>query len=109
MGANIAEQRREIGVLLALGLSARALGRVYAHEAFALVVAACACGVAIGTFVAWSMGLQQALFTGIPLPIVVPWAVSAVIVVASVGAAFVSTALPLRALVHGKPITSLLR
>ena len=59
MGANIAEQRREIGVLLALGLSARALERVYMHEAFVLVVAACSSGMAIGCFVAWTMGLQQ--------------------------------------------------
>ena len=109
MGANISEQRREIGVLLALGLSAGALERVYSHEAFALVVAACSSGLAVGTFVAWSMGLQQALFTGIPLPVVIPWAVSVVVIVASVAAAFVSTALPLRALTRGKPITSLLR
>ena len=59
MGANIAEQRREIGVLLALGLSARALERVYMHEAFVLVVAACSSGVAIGCFIAWTFGLQQ--------------------------------------------------
>jgi hypothetical protein len=59
MGANIAEQRREIGVLLALGLSASALERVYMHEAFVLVVAACSSGAAIGCFIAWTMGLQQ--------------------------------------------------
>jgi len=55
------------------------------------------------------MGLQQALFTGIPLPVVIPRAVSTVVVAAAIAASYVSTAAPLRVLTHDKPITSLLR
>ena len=50
----------------------------------------------------------HSLFTGIPLPLVVPWPVAVVVVVASVAAAWASTYLPVRALTR-KAITKLLR
>ena len=64
MLANINEQKREIGVLRALGMRPGSLTRLYVEEAFLLVLCASFVGVAIGCLVAWTFGQQQALFTG---------------------------------------------
>lgn len=108
MSTNIIEQSKEVGVLLALGLKPLHLIRVYALEAFVLVVSACFLGVCIGTFVAWSFGLQQYLFSGIPVPATFPIVISLTILVASVIAAFLASAVPARELTRER-ITTLLR
>lgn len=108
MSTNIAEQSKEVGVLLALGLKPLHLIRVYALEAFVLVMSACFLGVGIGTFVAWSFGLQQYLFSGIPVPAVFPFAISLTILIASVLAAFFASAVPARELTKAN-ITTLIR
>jgi ABC-type antimicrobial peptide transport system permease subunit len=108
MKTNISEQSKEVGVLLALGLKPLHLIRVYALEAFVLVTSACFLGVGIGTFVAWSFGLQQYLFSGIPVPAVFPFAISLTILIASVLAAFFASAVPARELTKAN-ITTLLR
>jgi ABC-type antimicrobial peptide transport system permease subunit len=108
MSTNITEQSKEVGVLLALGLKPNHLVRVYALEAFVLVVSACFLGIGIGTFVAWSFGLQQYLFSGIPVPSIFPFAISLTILIASVVAAFFASAVPALELTKTS-ITTLLR
>lgn len=108
MIANIGEQKKEIGVLLALGLGAGKMVRVYTHEAFALTLSSCILGTAIGALVAWTFGQQQALFTSVPAPFTVPWGTLIVIMVASAVAALLAACCPATRLTR-RPITSLLR
>jgi ABC-type antimicrobial peptide transport system permease subunit len=108
MMANIGEQKKEIGVLLALGLPPSAMVRVYTHEAFALTLSSCILGTAIGALVAWTFGQQQALFTSVPAPFTVPWGTILTVIVASGVAALLAACCPAARLTR-KPITSLLR
>ena len=108
MITNIHEQQREIGVLLALGLKASPLIRVYVHEAFVLVLTSSLLGAVVGCVLAWTFGQQQSLFTSIPVPFAVPWGILAVVVIASVVCSFFAACLPARSLTL-RPITSLLR
>jgi len=73
MYANIRNQSAEIGVLLALGMSKFRIIRVYIHEAFVIVFSSVCCGTLTGTVVAWTMSLQQALLSGLPIPFYFPW------------------------------------
>jgi len=108
MVTNIAEQHREIGVLLAIGLKSYHLVRVYVHEAFLLVLCSSLLGTVVGCVVAWTFGQQQSLFTSIPVPFAVPWGVLVVIVLASLGCSLLAACLPARRLTR-QPITTLLR
>jgi ABC-type lipoprotein release transport system permease subunit len=67
MYANVREQTKEIGVLRAIGLSKPRLYRVYMYEAFTLVFSSSVMGMIIGSFVGYTMVIQQALFTQRPL------------------------------------------
>jgi len=58
---NIYEQTKEIGILLAIGLPAPFLKRLYVYEAFILVFSASLSGVMIGAAVSWTMTIQQIL------------------------------------------------
>lgn len=75
MMANINEQQKEVGVLLAVGLGRGALTRVYVHESLILVLAASFMGAAIGVVTAIVFTLQQTLFNQVCM-----WADSAAIV-----------------------------
>ena len=108
MITNVNEQQREIGVLLALGLRGSAVVRVFIHEAFLIVLGASLLGTAVGCIIAWTFGLQQALFTSIPAPFVVPWGVLVAIVLASAACAFFAAFFPTKRLL-AMPITNLLR
>lgn len=108
MLANIADQKREVGVLRALGMRPSSLTRLYMEEAFLLVLCASLVGVAIGCLVAATFSQQQALFTGTPSSFVFPYGVTAAIVLASVGLSFLAACLPARRLLR-RPITALLR
>eukprot|EP01105_Mastigella_eilhardi_P013243 TRINITY_DN3008_c0_g2_i1.p1 TRINITY_DN3008_c0_g2~~TRINITY_DN3008_c0_g2_i1.p1 ORF type:complete len:1046 (-),score=253.85 TRINITY_DN3008_c0_g2_i1:217-3354(-) len=93
MLANVYEQTKEIGILRAIGLTKFAISRVYIYEAFVVVFGASLFGIIIGVLVAWTMTLQQLLFTQLPIPFVFPWqlfvTVSALSVVFGVLAALV--------------------
>jgi ABC-type antimicrobial peptide transport system permease subunit len=67
MYANVREQTKEIGVLRAIGLTKPRLYRVYMYEAFTLVFSSSVMGMIIGSFVGYTMVIQQALFTQRPL------------------------------------------
>ena len=73
MSANLLDQTKEIGILRAMGFSKNKITIVYFYEAFILVIASCILGVIIGCVVGYTMVLQQAVFTGIPLSFFFPW------------------------------------
>lgn len=67
MYANVREQTKEIGVLRAMGMTKPRLYRVYMYEAFTLVFSSSIMGMIIGSFVSYTMVIQQSLFTQRPL------------------------------------------
>ena len=108
MVANIAEQQKEIGILLAVGLRPSHMIRVYVYEAFVLVVSASIMGTIIGVIVAWTFAQQRALFTQLPVVFFFPWANLLTVIVVSAVAALLSSAVPAWRL-SKQPITRLLR
>lgn len=56
---NIVNQSTEIAILLTLGYNKSRIVRIFIYESFVLVLNSCLIGVAVGTFVAWMMGLQR--------------------------------------------------
>ena len=73
MSANLYEQSKEIGIMRATGLTKKKVYLLYIYEAFILVLSSSLLGICIGTIVGFSMTLQQALFTNIPLTFFFPW------------------------------------
>ena len=73
MSANLFDQTKEIGVLRAIGFSKYKMKKLYFYEAFVLVMASCILGVSIGVVVGYTMVLQQAMFTSMPLAFFFPW------------------------------------
>lgn len=57
MSANLFEQAKEIGVLMALGFTRNRLVMLYCYEAFILVIASSLLGVFVGTLAAFTMVL----------------------------------------------------
>jgi ABC-type antimicrobial peptide transport system permease subunit len=66
MTANLYEYTKEIAVLRAIGLKKSRIIFLYIYEAFILVLSSSILGVLIGTFIGFSMTMQQSLFTNIP-------------------------------------------
>lgn len=108
MSTNVLEQSREVGVLLALGVRARALVRAYVHEATLLVASASTTGLLIGVAAAWTFGQQRALFTNQIVPLPVPWTLVIVVVVGSALCGLFAACAPAMRLVR-RPVTQLLR
>jgi putative ABC transport system permease protein len=108
MLTNIREQGREVGVLRALGITRPQTVRLYLHEAVLLVLSASFSGIVIGSITAWTFSMQQQLFTGLPVPFVLPWGVIAVVVIMALVLGIFAAALPAWRSVK-RPITVLLR
>ena len=94
MVANIHEQSKEIGLLRALGVTRAWIARLYSLEAMVLVLSAGVLGVAIGTFVAFTVTAQRALFTQLPLPFLFPTAPMLTITVSSMLSSLLAAYLP---------------
>ena len=108
MIANIHEQTKEIGVLRAIGCTSAWISRVYTLEAMVLVLSAGALGLGIGTFVAFTVTAQRALFTQLPLPFAFPTAPMLAISLASTVSAVLAAYLPASRLLR-RNIVRLLR
>jgi ABC-type antimicrobial peptide transport system permease subunit len=80
MFTNIYEQSKEIGILRAVGCKRHFIIRLYVYEAFVLVVASSFLGIMIGVVVGYTMVIQRALFTQLPIPFVFPYFYVAVVV-----------------------------
>jgi len=99
MLTNIMEQSKEIGILRALGLSKLKMFRIYAYEAFILVISAALLGSVVGVIVGWSIAAQRAMFTQVPLTFDFPWALVGTVTFASTLCALFSTVIPVYRLV----------
>lgn len=82
---NIVNQSAEIGILLTLGYSKFRIVKIFIYESFVLVLNSCLIGIAVGTFVAWMMGLQRELFGDFPVTIEVDgiWIIAVAAIVSS--------------------------
>lgn len=58
MSANLYDQAKEIGVIMALGFTRIRVVFLYTYEAFILVIASSILGVIVGTIAAFTMVLQ---------------------------------------------------
>jgi ABC-type antimicrobial peptide transport system permease subunit len=107
MVVNIAEQRSEIGVLRAIGLSKSAIVRAYVAEAFVVVLSAVLLGTATGACVGYTVSAQQVLFTQLPLPFVFPTQLLLSFTAAAAILAFLTTVGPLFRMLAKTPTTIL--
>ncbi|CAI2376394.1 unnamed protein product [Moneuplotes crassus] len=71
--ANMMEQSKEVGVLRAIGFTKFMVKRLYFYETFVLVFASSCLGIIVGTFVGWTMTVQQANFLSIPIAFYFPY------------------------------------
>ena len=94
MSANILEQCKEISVLRSIGLTKKQMTSLYIYEAFVLVFASSFTGLCIGTIVGFTMSIQRALFTQLPIQFTFPLSSFLIILVVSVAVAVFSTLLP---------------
>ena len=67
-----------------------------------------ATGILVGVVVAWTMGLQQVLFTQLPIPFTFPWLVTAVIFGLSLVLAVLSSLGPVNRILR-LPVVQILR
>jgi len=107
MVVNIAEQRSEIGVLRAVGLSKSAIFRAYVAEAFVVVLSAVLLGTATGACVGYTVSAQQVLFTQLPLPFVFPTQLLLSFTAAAAILSFLTTVGPLYRMLRKTPTTIL--
>ena len=66
MSANLFDQKKEIGILRALGFTRIRIMFLYSYEAFILVMASSILGVFVGTVAAFTMVVQFTAFAGMP-------------------------------------------
>jgi ABC-type antimicrobial peptide transport system permease subunit len=100
----VMEQRREIGVLRAVGISKWRLLRCYIYEALIVVLSAVMLGLVIGIAMGWTMSAQRVLFSQLPIPFAVPWTLFLLMCALSVLFGAVSACLPLRGVLKRNPV-----
>ncbi|HEY8546195.1 MAG TPA: ABC transporter permease [Acidimicrobiales bacterium] len=88
----VRERRRQIGVLRAMGFSAKVVRRAFLAEAGFVAVQGIALGIGLGLLVSYQM-LNSDVF-GDPLPFTMPWPAVAVLLVVPGGAAMLATLAP---------------
>jgi ABC-type antimicrobial peptide transport system permease subunit len=108
MFTNIREQSKEIGVLRAMGIPKFWIYRIYAYEAFVVILSSSILGLMIGVVVGWTMTLQRVLFTALPVPFVFPYVLMAIIFGSSVILGILASAIPSRS-VLGIPIVQIMK
>ncbi|GET92264.1 hypothetical protein, conserved [Leishmania tarentolae] len=109
MTANVLDSSKEIGVLLCLGMSHFQVYRVYVWEAFTLVVSSGIMGLMVGVVVAYTMQLQNILFTQLPLPFPFPYLQLGVIIGVGFLSALAASVSPVAFLLGLPSITHILR
>lgn len=94
MTANILEQTKEIAVLRAVGITKDMMRTIYFLEAFTLVFSSCIIGSGVGVLIGFTMSMQRALFTDLPIQFVFPYLVFIIMFLVSILCAYLSTVLP---------------
>lgn len=104
MYTNIHEQKKEIGVMLAVGMVKGRLFRMYIWEAVVIVLASSLLGIFIGVIVAYTVTLQQTLFTQLPVPFEFPWQITVAVVILSGIFGLCAAAFPMRSVLKMSPV-----
>ena len=91
MTANLYEQKKEVGILRAMGFTRYRVRALYFYESLVLVLSSCTLGVLIGTVVGYTMILQFNLFLHATVEIFFPWSQFLLVVLLSILCAFFST------------------
>lgn len=91
MSANLLDQTKEIGILRAIGITKTRIKVLYFYESFILVLASSMLGVMIGTVVGFTLVVQRAVFSDIPIQFHLPMSQIYMILGASLICAFAST------------------
>ena len=91
MSSNLYSQKKEVGVLRAMGFTKYRLRMLYFYEALILVLSSCILGVLIGCLVGWTMLLQFNLFLSQTADFFFPWKQFALVFGLSIICAFLST------------------
>ena len=73
MSANLYQQKKEVGVLRAMGFTKYRVRILYFYEALVLVLTSCLLGMIIGCVVGYTMLLQFNLFLGGNVEPFFPW------------------------------------
>jgi ABC-type antimicrobial peptide transport system permease subunit len=79
MYSNVNEQAKEIGILRAIGTRKFTVVRIFVYESFVLIMSASITGMFIGAVVGYTMNLQNALFTQLPIDFVFPWSIVGIV------------------------------
>eukprot|EP01119_Soliformovum_irregulare_P020807 TRINITY_DN6797_c0_g1_i1.p1 TRINITY_DN6797_c0_g1~~TRINITY_DN6797_c0_g1_i1.p1 ORF type:complete len:1024 (+),score=319.29 TRINITY_DN6797_c0_g1_i1:58-3129(+) len=108
MFANVYEQTREISVLRAIGVTKFWMFRIYVYEALILVLSSSLLGAFIGSLVGYTMVIQRALYTQLPIPFVFPTQIMSVVGGSSIVFAVLASLGPVYYLLR-LPIVSLMR
>jgi putative ABC transport system permease protein len=106
--SGVAERRREVAVLKAVGLRRGHLFRMFAAEAVVLTVSAGALGAAIGYLVAYLFVAQAAMLMELPVVFTVPVVTLVATLGVSVVAGFIAAFIATRGLLH-RPVAEILR
>lgn len=109
MSTNILNQAKEIGILRCLGMHRFPMYRLFIWESFVLVAAASVMGLVVGTAVAYTMLLQNSLFSQLPLPFTFPYTQLIALLVVSFIFAFFASYGPVALLLNLPSITHILR
>ncbi|AIN97668.1 hypothetical protein LPMP_201740 [Leishmania panamensis] len=109
MTSNVFDSSKEVGVLLCLGMSHFQVYRVYIWEAFVLVVSSGILGLIVGLIVAYTMQLQNVLFTELPLPFPFPYIQLCILVGMGFVSALASSISPVAYLLSLPSVTHILR
>ena len=91
MSANLYNQKKEVGVLRAIGFTKNRVRILYFYEALILVMSSCILGVLIGVVVGYTMLLQFNLFLGQSVAPFFPWTQFVLVLFLSLICAFLST------------------
>ena len=91
MSANLYEQKKEVGILRAIGFTKYRIRMLYFYESLVLVMTSCILGVLIGVGVGYTMLLQFNLFLNSTVKPFFPWAQFILIMALSLICAFLST------------------
>ena len=91
VSANLYEQKKEVGVLRAMGFTKYRVRMLYFYEALIMVLSSCILGVLIGVVVGYTMLLQFNLMLNERTPVFFPWGQFILVVAISIVCAFFST------------------
>ena len=109
MSANLYQQKKEVGVLRAMGFTNYRLRLLYFYESLILVLTSCILGILIGVVVGYTMLLQFNLFLGgAKVDMFFPWTQFGLVVGLSIICAFFSTYGPAYSLTN-RSIASIFR